>query len=194
MMFLYVLPNPFTVLDSEGQPCGFTFTDPMKGRPFQVVGGTLTKTVIPHEDEAGDPQQKDPADVRPPRVKVRNIPALTVQRVVNTEYHRSRIACGDLVAADLPTYQAAGGSKKTFLPPVDVIAAARSARVDEWRAERGEDPPCADVALMQEGEDLSATIRFVAADATGGGVVTPKQNGAPVIVHAQLTATPVSES
>lgn len=166
---LLVVPNPFVALDANGDPCGFCFTDPVKGRRFQVVGGTLQKTVIAHEDEPDDPKARRPDDVRDVRVRVRADVALGVHRVVNTEYHRARILSGDLIAADTHTWKTVGGKAKDFRQPVDELAAARDRRVVEWMAEHdGEEPPCADVVIEQRNEGVGLKLRVVAAGPDGG--------------------------
>ncbi len=182
-MILLAIPNPFSALDSEGNPCGYCLTDPMRSRPFQIVGGTLIRNVIPHEDASDQP---DPAEPRLPRVRVRAAVEMKAARVVDTEYHRSRIACGDLIAANVATYQRVFGTKKGFDAPAVVLAEFQRTRVAEWRATHGgEAPPAAEFAFAQSGEDEGLTVKMLTPDADGG-IDAGKVGGEPVLLVAHL--------
>lgn len=151
-MHLLVIPNPFTALDVNGLPCGFCFVDPQHARPFQVVGGTLGRKVLPHDDMP-EGAERDPEDLRESRVKVRTSVKLAAVPVQNTEYHRARIACGDLIAVDRETAAVAGIGRDAFLPPAQVMSDTLALRIVEWMAEHGgELPACATLGFEQIGE------------------------------------------
>lgn len=140
MKLLNVIPNPFTLLDENGMPAGFTFSDPFHwgaGRPFQVVGGRLTKRVEPHGDGPAAPE-----DSREAKVVVGALVALKPTPVINSEYHRARILSGEMIAADKATAAECGIT--AFEDAATLLRAERDARVREWKAEHGgELPPCA---------------------------------------------------
>ena len=182
-MILLVLPNPFVALSADGNACGYCLTDPMKARPFQIVGGELKKNVVPHENEGLSP---DPTDPRPPRVRVRAQLEMKAARVVDTEYHRSRIACGDLIAANVATYVRVFGTKKGFDAPAVVLGRFQRERVEEWMATHGgEMPPAGEFAFAQKGEDENLTVEILS-PGEDGGVDVGKAGGEPVLVVAHL--------
>lgn len=156
MSFLYVVPNPYTTLDKEGNPCGFCYADPTTSRPFQVVGGKMQKVVIPQEGGEFDKR----ADTRGPRVFAKPTVELRAVRVTNSVYHRERVQSGDLIAADLATAKACGIDKKDFRSPAEVLATFLTLRVVEWQsANEGELPPCADIAFACEGERDALVVK-----------------------------------
>ena len=188
---LLVVPNPFVFINAKGLPDGFCFTDPAKGRRHQVVGGKLVKSVVAHEDAPQDPKDKRPDDVRDDRVKVNPHVTLAAHRVEKTEYHRTRVLCGDLIAADLDTWKKVGGKPKDFLQPAMVLAASRDQRVHEWLAEHdGEEPACAEFSIVQRGEGEGLTVDFVLPGADGAIEAGEVKEGRPVHVAAVFRASP----
>lgn len=163
MSFLYVIPNPYTVLDAEGNPCGFCLADPLTSRPFQIVGGVQKKKIIPQE--AGNFDKR--SDPRGPRVFSRPEITLAVVRVMDSKYHQERVASGDLIAADLKTAKLCLIDKKDFKAPSEVLAEFLKKRVAEWQAANdGELPPCAGVSFACEGEGESLVVKVLPAGST----------------------------
>ncbi len=156
MSFLYVVPNPFTALDKEGNPCGFCYADPATSRPFQVIGGTLTRTVL--AQDGGDFDRR--ADTRGARVYAKPLLDLRAVRVTNSKYHQERVVCGDLIAVDLATALACNIQKKDFKSPGDILAGFLAQRVEEWKvANDGAEPPCAGLTFACEGEGEALVVK-----------------------------------
>lgn len=182
---LLVVPNPFVFIGSEGLPMGYCAKDPTKSRPYQMVGAQLTKTAVEHDDAPQDPKQRRPDDLRDQRVRVTPAFSMKAHRVENTEYHKSRILCGDLIAADPTTWKTVGGKPKDFLQPAMVLAATRDQRVHEWMAEHdGEEPPCAAFSIVQHGEGEALTVDFVTPGPDGAIEAGEVKDGLPVHVAA----------
>lgn len=186
--FLLVIANPFTVLDAKGNPCGICFSDPTRSRPFQVVGGRLTKQVVPHDDLAADPTKREPHDMREARVRVGALLDLRAQRVLDTEYHRARVQSGDAIAVDEATARACGIEK--YLPPAQVMMDCLSKRVAEWKVEHGgAEPPCADFAFVQRGTAEHLVVDVIRPNKDGGyDAGDASKEG--VLVVANLVARP----
>lgn len=187
-MHLLVIPNPFTALDSNGLPCGFCFTDPQHARPFQIVGGTIGRKVLPHDDMK-EGAERLPEDIRETRVKVRTSVRLAAVPVQNTEYHRARIAAGDVIAVDKETAAAAGIGAKDFLPPAQVMSDTLALRIVEWQAEHGgELPACGSLGFEQIGD--GADMKIVPTN----GQLQPGSDGERIFVPAVKVASPVKAS
>lgn len=172
MKLLKVIPNPFTLLDKNGMPAGFTFSDPFHwgaNRRFDVVGGQLKKKV----DKDGP---SAPEDAREVRVVVSAIVSLKPTPVINSEYHRARILSGEMIAADKESATEVGITE--FKDAATLLCAERDARVREWQAEHGgEKPPCARLLFAMAGDAVKLADPVAAPALPKGGspaVVAPK--------------------
>jgi len=188
MKLLKVIPNPFTLLDADGMPAGFTFSDPFhwpSGRPFQVVGGRLTKRVEPHGDGPATAE-----DSRESKVVVGALVSLKATPVINSEYHRARILGGEMIAADKETATECG--IREFVDAATLLRDERDARAREWMAEHnGEAPPCARLVFAMDGDAVKLT--------DPGQAPAPAKKSVPVApssvaVLSPRAATPVAPS
>lgn len=182
MKLLKVIPNPFTLLDANGMPAGFTFSDPFHwsaNRRFDVVGGRLTKTV----DKSDGPPA--PEDAREVKVVVGSVVSLKPTPVVNSEYHRARILSGEMIAADKESAAECGISE--FKDAATVLAEQRNLRVAEWQAEHGgQTPPAARMLFAMAGDAVKIT------DASKKPAVAPAQPPVSVIPAMPAKARPVA--
>lgn len=128
---LKVRPNPWIEIDSRGLPCGrVPYEQPAGGFDPRSVGAEITNVQ-----------------------KVQDAPALMLGQAIhtfevkhaeedvlvpNTGYYRRRIAKGELIAADRPTYVAATGSAKGFEDQDKFLAQLKSEAIRDFDARNGE--------------------------------------------------------
>lgn len=177
-MKLKVYPNPFTALGPDGMPCGRVLVEPGHPRPYDIVGGKLRRERIERPEDELSKKVKN-LDTRDPLVRGVAVVRMRPVDAAATPYFKERVACGDLIAADLETWRALGYAKKSFRAPLDVLAAAARARIDEWTAITGDPPALASLALFE----VDGEIKLV----PSGGVDAPLGK---VVGLAVLAITP----
>lgn len=137
---LKVHPNPYVgdTIDHLGRPAGRVKCDYYEHSKTGFVGAVLTDFVevspaIEHKIDGRSfsvvPAQHDHR-VAYSRVAV---------EIPNTAYYRDAIKRGDLFAADVKTFVAAGGAAAQFVDPAKALAAARDAEIARFNAATGDD-------------------------------------------------------
>jgi|JI10StandDraft_1071094.scaffolds.fasta_scaffold03642_6 hypothetical protein len=192
---MLIIPNPFAApLDVEGRPMGRTLVDPAHPRPFEIYGGKLARKVLRHENEEDlDRKKARSIDMREARVKAIAEVRMRPTRVTLSQYVRERVLSGDLIAADLETALACGMSRKDFLPPIDVLRRAMTARLAEWRATHDPTdlPAIHNFVLVAEGAEIKLCP---APKLTVAAPIAPSDPPAPAVDDSEQAPPPRAES
>jgi hypothetical protein len=147
-MKLKVYPNPFVALGPDGMPCGRVLVEPGHPRPYDVVGGKIQRQKLDRDE--GEAQKKARnLDTRDPLVRGVAVVRMAPVEVPSAQYHKERIARGDLIAADLPTWRALGFAKKEFRDALDILAEYAATAIEEWNASHEDPPALAAFALVE---------------------------------------------
>lgn len=129
---LKVRPNPWIEIDPRGLPCGVvSYEQPAGSYDARLVGAARVNVQKIQDAPRGAPlaQEVHTFDVQ-----------YTDEDVLlpNTPYYRRRIARGELIAVDKPTYVAAVGTAKGFEEQDKLIASIKAQAIRDFEAANGE--------------------------------------------------------
>lgn len=117
--FLRVMPNPFAApLDHEGRPCAAVQYDPQHSHFVRHIGAQRVETIT--EKRKG----------RPDKIVVTWTFDVSPVDIEDTQFHRDRIASGELLAADAETSKRVG--LKIHADPLERLRVACAERLTEW--------------------------------------------------------------
>lgn len=136
-----VVANPFCALDEHGNPCGAVQLDPdaSNGAERHIGAKRTTRALV--RFGGVDSRGRALSDPRGAGL-YETTWAFSSEpvEVHDTPYHRQRIACGELFAADRETAQALGVA---FVEPAKALAAAKAAAALAHAQTHGAPPPWA---------------------------------------------------
>lgn len=135
---LRVLANPWLHLDHEGQPAGACPCDPDEHTPERRFVGAKLQAKLLRE---ADLEKRQLA-----RHRITFAFDESAQDVPNTAYYRATVNSGELIAADPATAKLCGFRAESFRDPQAVLAEARAAAFDNFKASYDEAPPFERVA------------------------------------------------
>lgn len=142
---LRVYANPYLHLDHEGQPAGACPCDPDEHTPERrFVGAKLKADLIRKADKSKGISAKH-------RISFEF--SDEAQTVPDTAYYRAAVNSGELIAADLDTAKACGFVEKSFRDPKAVLADAKKAACDAFKAATGDPPAFAKPAPKKAEKD-----------------------------------------
>lgn len=130
---LRVVANPFAApLDDRGRPCAAVRYDPTRSPHISYIGAQRVAQVVEKRPAGG---------ARSDRVLVTWLFDVAPVSIEDTQYHRERIAAGELFPADGETAKRLG--LKMHVDPNERLKVACAERVVEWQRQHEELPDLA---------------------------------------------------
>jgi hypothetical protein len=148
-----VLPNRFTFVDQDGEAIGVCTGAPPHNAGERIwIGARLCQKRTRFVDQrdwkgrgaGGRTVAEKPwkGDTRPREQTTKFVFVTEPVEIPALPQYLDAVRNGELIAADEATHQKAFGTsaRKPFVPPADVLAAARAQAFDDYVAEQGKPP------------------------------------------------------
>jgi hypothetical protein len=127
--YINVLPNPWSALDDQGNPCGICPVDPGLSTRRDFVGARFESAEVIEKIPEGD--------LRHPRQYNNWVFSEEPVRVEATPYYLEKLRSAELLPADAEAAKAAGIG---FTSVVEATKVQVMAAVAKWRGQHGEVP------------------------------------------------------